>query len=156
MKLKAITAKNNQKQLFGPSLTVLWPIEVGEGGNNDSLVLYGKVGNYYWLFTGDVEEAGELELVAFYPHLKVDILKVGHHGSQTSTSEKFIQQIKPKIALISCGLNNRYNHPNGDVLGRLADLDTTIYRTDLQGSFRYTYSNYLNDKTRKDFQTILE
>ncbi len=156
VKLKAITAKNNQKQLFGPSLTVLWPIEVGEGGNNDSLVLYGKVGNYYWLFTGDVEEAGELELVAFYPHLKVDILKVGHHGSQTSTSEKFIQQIKPKIALISCGLNNRYNHPNGDVLGRLADLDTTIYRTDLQGSFRYTYSNYLNDKTRKDFQTILE
>lgn len=156
VKLRAITAENNQKQLFGPSLAILWPIKAGEGGNNDSLVLYGKVGNYYWLFTGDIEEAGEVDLATHYPHLRVDILKVAHHGSQTSTSEKFMQQIKPKIALISCGLNNRYNHPNGDVLAQLADLGTTVYRTDLQGSFRYTYSHYLNGMVGKDFQTILK
>lgn len=155
-RLSAITAENTQKQLFGPSLAVLWPIKAGEGGNNDSLVLYGKIGNYYWLFTGDIEEAGEAELAAIYPNLRVDILKVAHHGSQTSTSEKFVQQLNPKIALISCGLNNRYNHPNEDVMERFVDLNTTVYRTDLQGSFRYKYSDDLNSVREKDFQTILK
>lgn len=156
VKLNAVTAENAQKQLFGPSLAVLWPLKAGEGGNNDSLVLYGKIGTYYWLFTGDIEEAGEAELAALYPNLRVDILKVAHHGSQTSTSEKFVQQISPKTALISCGLNNRYNHPNGDVMERLASLNTTVYRTDLQGSFRYTYSNYLTGAREKNFQTFLK
>ncbi|MEK6190533.1 MAG: DNA internalization-related competence protein ComEC/Rec2, partial [Carnobacterium alterfunditum] len=151
--LRAITAENTKRQLFGPSLAVLWPIKAGEGGNNDSLVLYGEIGSHYWLFTGDIEEAGEAELAVFYPNLRVDILKVAHHGSKTSTSERFIQQMKPKIALISCGLNNRYNHPNGEVLERLADLNTIVYRTDLQGSFRYTYSNRLSGMIEKDFQT---
>jgi competence protein ComEC len=64
--------------------------------------------------------------------------------------------MKPKIALISCGLNNRYNHPNGEVLERMADLNTIVYRTDLQGSFRYTYSNHLSGMIEKDFQTILK
>ena len=156
VKLNAVTAENAQKQLFGPSLAVLWPLKTGEGGNNDSLVLYGKIGTYYWLFTGDIEEAGEAELAALYPNLRVDILKVAHHGSQTSTSEKFVQQINPKTALISCGLNNRYNHPDGDVMERLASLNTTVYRTDLQGSFRYTYSNYLTGAREKNFQTFLK
>lgn len=156
VKLNAVTAENAQKQLFGPSLAVLWPLKAGEGGNNDSLVLYGKIGTYYWLFTGDIEEAGEAELAALYPNLRVDILKVAHHGSQTSTSERFVQQISPKTALISCGLNNRYNHPNGDVMERLASLNTTVYRTDLQGSFRYTYSNYLTGAREKNFQTFLK
>lgn len=156
VKLNAVTAVTAKKQLFGPSLAVLWPLENGEGGNNDSLILYGKIGQYYWLFTGDIEESGETELAALYPNLRVDILKVAHHGSQTSTSEKFIQGIKPKIALISCGLNNRYNHPNADVLERLAYLNATVYRTDLQGSFRYRYTMHLKESSETKFQTILK
>ncbi|WP_269319395.1 DNA internalization-related competence protein ComEC/Rec2 [Carnobacterium jeotgali] len=155
-KLSALTAENTQKQLFGPSLAVLWPLKAGEGENNDSLVLYGKIGDYYWLFPGDIEEAGEAELAALYPNLRVDILKVAHHGSQTSTSEKFVQQLNPKIALISCGLNNRYNHPNEAVMERFVELNTTVYRTDLQGSFRYTYSDDLTRVKERDFQTILK
>ncbi|AEB29629.1 DNA channel for uptake in competent cells [Carnobacterium sp. 17-4] len=154
--LRAVSAKRAREQLFGPSLAVLWPLDNGEGENNDSLVLYGKIGQFNWLFTGDIEETGEAEVTALYPNLKVDILKVAHHGSQTSTSERFIQKIKPKTALISCGLNNRYNHPNEDVLERLASLNAMVYRTDLQGSFRYTYADYLHIGVEKDFQTILK
>lgn len=154
--LRTVSAKQSRDQLFGPSLTVLWPLDDGEGENNDSLVLYGKIGQFNWLFTGDIEEAGEEKLTALYPNLRVDILKVAHHGSQTSTSESFIQKIKPKTALISCGLNNRYNHPNEDVLKRLASLNAAVYRTDLQGSFRYTYADYLPQELKKDFQTILK
>lgn len=156
VKLNAVTAEHAQKKLYGPSLAVLWPIKTGEGENNDSLVLYGKIGSYYWLFTGDIEEAGETELAALYPNLRVDILKVAHHGSQTSTSEKFLRQINPKTALLSCGLNNRYNHPNEEVLERLDDLKTTVYRTDLQGSFRYTYSTLLTGVRKENVQTFLK
>lgn len=154
--LRVVSAKQSREQLFGPSLAVLWPLDNGEGENNDSLVLYGKIGQFNWLFTGDIEETGEAEVTALYPNLKVDILKVAHHGSQTSTSERFIQKIKPKKALISCGLNNRYNHPNEDVLERLDSVNATVYRTDLQGSFRYTYADYLHIGVKKDFQTILK
>ncbi|MER2174528.1 MAG: DNA internalization-related competence protein ComEC/Rec2 [Carnobacterium sp.] len=153
--LREVSAKRSREQLFGPSLAVLWPLHNGEGENNDSLVLYGEIGQFNWLFTGDIEETGEAEVTALYPNLKVDILKVAHHGSQTSTSESFIQKIKPKTALISCGLNNRYNHPNEDVLERLASVNAMVYRTDLQGSFRYTYADYLHIWIEKGFQTIL-
>lgn len=156
VRLTAVTAETNQKQLVGPSLAVLWPVKNGIGGNNDSLVLYGKIGEYYWLFTGDIEEEGELELTALYPNLRVDILKVAHHGSQTSTSQSFIEGINPKAAIISCGLNNRYGHPKDEVLNRLEDVNALVYRTDLQGSFRYRYITQWNEIKGMDFQTILK
>ena len=63
----------------------------------------------------------------------MDVLKVSHHGSVTSSSEAFLDKIKAEVAVISCGMPNKYNHPRQEVLTRLTDRDTVIYRTDLQG-----------------------
>lgn len=120
-------------------LKALYPSKRGKGENNDSLVLYGEIGGLRWLFTGDIEAEGEAELVKNYPNLQIDCLKVAHHGSKSSTSELFIQQLKPKIALISCGLNNRFNHPNPEILHRLKKQEVKLYRTDLEGAIHYRY-----------------
>lgn len=129
-------------QKVDENLYALYPLDVGEGGNNDSLVLYGKIGEYMWLFTGDLEEAGERELVQRYPSLNVDILNVGHHGSNTSTHHPLLEQIEAERAWISSGVKNIYGHPHPDVLDRLSQHSVTIYRTDQQGAIRYYYSSW--------------
>ncbi len=106
-----------------------------EGTTNDgSIVLYAFMGGAYWLFTGDLEEKGEQQLITMYRSLPVDILKVGHHGSKTSTSEPFLRHIRPKLALISVGRRNRYGHPHREVIERLRHYDVHIFRTDEQGA----------------------
>lgn len=107
--------------------------------NNQSIVLFAKIGGLSWLFTGDLEEIGEMELAENYPFLDVDVLKVGHHGSKTSSSEEFLQQFQPEIAVISVGKNNRYSHPHDIVLTRLASHRMTIYRTDKNGAISYFF-----------------
>lgn len=87
--------------------------------NADSLVLYGKIGDGFWLFTGDADASVEAqELVP--KQLAADYLKVGHHGSRTSTSAALLDQIKPQVALISAGVANRYGHPHLETMVRLA------------------------------------
>ncbi|MFO8070193.1 MAG: DNA internalization-related competence protein ComEC/Rec2 [Alkalibacterium sp.] len=113
----------------------------GTNRNNSSLVVLGLIGNKTWLFTGDLETDGEKELLAKYPNLTVDVLKIGHHGSQTSTHAEFLKQLNPEVAWISCGENNRYGHPHDSVIQKIAELDATIYRTDHDGAIRYKYSN---------------
>ncbi|WP_203664504.1 DNA internalization-related competence protein ComEC/Rec2 [Lacticaseibacillus sp. 53-4] len=83
--------------------------------NADSIVLYGKIGDSNWLFTGDADQG--VETRELMPQaLDVDMLKVGHHGSKTSSAPEFIQQITPKLALISAGVANRYGHPHQETL----------------------------------------
>lgn len=113
------------------SLDILYPRRSGKGENEDSLFIYTTIGNQRILFTGDGTVDNEKEVMQLYPNLTVDILKVGHHGSKTSTDLSFIKQLQPKIALISVGQHNRYGHPHSDVLKKLHT--TTIYRTDTQG-----------------------
>ena len=91
---------------------------VGDGSNNDSVVLYGKLLGKNFLFTGDLEEEGEREVMASYPNLPVDVLKAGHHGSKGSSSPAFLAHISPQIALISAGQNNRYKHPHQETIER--------------------------------------
>lgn len=109
--------------------------------NNQSIVLYAKIGGLTWLFTGDIEETGEMELAENYSFIDVDVLKVGHHGSKTSSSEELLQQFQPEIAVISVGEGNRYGHPHGSVLTRLASHQMTIYRTDKNGAISYFFKN---------------
>lgn len=111
--------------------------EKREDKNESSLILYLDLKGNKFLFMGDASVKNELEILEKYPDLKVDYLKVGHHGSNTSTSEEFITSIIPKEAIISCGENNSYGHPHESVIQILEKYDVNIRRTDLEGTIMY-------------------
>ncbi|QQB70429.1 DNA internalization-related competence protein ComEC/Rec2 [Streptococcus salivarius] len=123
--------------MMGSNLQVLYPNKVGDGGNNDSIVLYGKLLGSSFLFTGDLEKEGEEELMASYPTLRASVLKAGHHGSKGSSSEAFLNQLHPSLALVSAGENNRYKHPNDETIERFKQRHIKILRTDKDGAIRF-------------------
>lgn len=123
--------------MMGSKLQVLYPNKVGDGGNNDSIVLYGKLLGSSFLFTGDLEKEGEEELMASYPTLRASVLKAGHHGSKGSSSEAFLDQLHPSLALVSAGENNRYKHPNDETLERFKQRHIKVLRTDKDGAIRF-------------------
>ncbi|AGX05588.1 DNA internalization-related competence protein ComEC/Rec2 [Bacillus infantis] len=129
-------------QAGSSSFQIISPIQGREYGskNDGSLVILAKAGGLRWLFTGDLEEEGEGRIIQKYPHLKADILKAGHHGSNSSSSSQFLRQIEPKAAVISAGRNNRYGHPHQEVLSRLSSEKIKILRTDLHGAITYTFT----------------
>ncbi|MCC5895021.1 MAG: DNA internalization-related competence protein ComEC/Rec2 [Alkalibacterium sp.] len=108
--------------------------------NNQSMVLAGKYGKLLWLFTGDIEQERERSILSDYPTLKADVLKVSHHGSATSTHENFLKQIAPEVTLTSVGTGNRFGHPNQETVNRLENNQSDNYRTDINGSILYTFS----------------
>ena len=101
--------------------------------NNWSIVLRITYGETSFLFTGDAERELEQELLASGYDLESTVLKVGHHGSETSTSYMFLREVMPRYGVISVGADNTYGHPSEAVLSRLRDADVAVYRTDLQG-----------------------
>lgn len=102
--------------------------------NNTSLVIMATYENNKFLFTGDMRWEAEKELVEAGTDLKADVLKVGHHGSYTSSSYVFLREVMPEFAVISCGRNNEYGHPHAEPMSRLRDAGITIYRTDQMGT----------------------
>lgn len=107
--------------------------------NDNSNVIYTEFNDYKFLFMGDAGIKVEDDLLKKYNLSNIDILKIGHHGSKTSSSEDFIVSINPKYSVISVGKNNRYGHPNNEVLKNLEE--STIYRTDLDGSIIFKIKN---------------
>ncbi|MBO6195413.1 MAG: ComEC family DNA internalization-related competence protein [Bacilli bacterium] len=107
--------------------------------NDNSLVINFSIKNKNVLFMGDSSKEVEERIINDYDIGKVDILKVGHHGSNTSSSKEFINEINPKYSVISVGKNNRYGHPNKEVLDNLED--SKIYRTDEEGSIMFKIKN---------------
>lgn len=103
--------------------------------NNTSIVLKIKYGSTGFLFTGDAETA---ELKTIKGDISADVLKVGHHGSDTSTPQNFLDSVNPKIAVISCGMNNDYGHPHQKTLKRLENKGCEIHRTDLEHTIAVT------------------
>lgn len=103
--------------------------------NASSQIFYVTSVNISILLTGDASTESELNLIKKYDLPEIDILKVGHHGSKTSSSKEFINTIKPKYSLISCGKDNKFGHPNKEVLDNLKD--SKIYRTDIDGSITF-------------------
>ena len=95
--------------------------------NDNSNVIYTELGGYEFMFMGDASTTPEKEILSKYNLLDIDVLKVGHHGSKTSSSEEFINELNPKYSIISVGKNNRYGHPSREVLNYLND--SKIYRT---------------------------
>ena len=119
-------------------IRILHPFPQGGAreGNAGSLVFRLDCGSFRALFTGDLEGAGEEEILPFLSD--TDCLKVAHHGSGNSTLQVFLEQTDPRIALISCGRNNRYGHPHRELLQRLSDCGSDIYRTDRAGAVKIT------------------
>ena len=103
--------------------------------NDNSNVIYTELSGYKFTFMGDSGIEKEKDILDKYNISDIDVLKVGHHGSNTSSSEEFINSINPKYSLISVGKNNRYGHPNKEVLDTLND--SKIYRTDQDGSIMF-------------------
>ena len=135
-KVRSVTAGENFP-IFGSQLEVLSPRKIGNGGHEDSLVLYGKLLDKHFLFTGNLVEKGEKDLLKYYPDLEVDVLKASQHGSKNSSSSAFLEQLKPEIALISVGKSNRTKLPHQKTLTRLETINSKVYRTDQQGAIRF-------------------
>ena len=107
--------------------------------NDNSNVIYTELNNHKFLFMGDAGVGVEEDLIDKYNLKDIDVLKVGHHGSRTSSSKEFIDEINPRYSIISVGKNNRYGHPNDNVLDNLED--SKIYRTDQDGSIMFKIKN---------------
>ena len=124
--------------------------------NNNSIVCKIYYNNFSCLFTGDVEEIAEKEIIKEYKNnlkiLKSDILKVAHHGSKTSSIQEFLQMVNPKIALIGVGEKNKFGHPDEDVIMRLKELKCYIYRTDEFGEIVI----FVNKKGRLKVKKFIE
>ena len=135
-KVRSVTAGENLP-IFGSQLEVLSPRKIRDGGHEDSLVLYGKLLDKHFLFTGNLVEKGEEDLLKQYPDLEVDVLKASQHGSKQLSSSVFLEQLKPEMTLISVGKNNRTKLPHKETLIRLEGINSKVYRTDQQGAIRF-------------------
>lgn len=130
-------------------IDILWPDKekiINENKlNNNSLVFKFIYKNFSILFTGDIESIAEKEILEKYKTnfeiLKSNVLKVAHHGSKTSSNLEFLEKVKPQIALIGVGKDNNFGHPNINVLERLENMNTKIYRTDLNGEIEIKVTN---------------
>ena len=107
--------------------------------NDNSNVIYTEINNYKFLFMGDASKIREKDILDKYNLSDIDVLKVGHHGSKTSSSKSFINEINPRYSIISVGKNNWYGHPNKEALDNLKD--SKIYRTDEDGSIMFKVKN---------------
>ena len=135
-KVHSVTVGENLT-IFGSQLEVLYPRKMGDGGHEDSLVLYGKLLDKHFLFTGNLEEKGEKDVLKQCPDLEVDVLKASQHGSKKSLSSAFLEKLKPEFTLISVGKNNRTKLPHQETLIRLETINSKVYRTDQQGAIRF-------------------
>lgn len=115
------------------TVKILGPLKVYDETNDTSIVLRITYGELSFLFTGDMESSAEADLIDAGIDLRSTVLKVGHHGSSTSSSYRFLKEVAPRYGVISVGTDNDYGHPHEEVLSRYRDADVTIYRTDLQG-----------------------
>lgn len=127
------------QKLPGLPLEILWPIVSGQGKNEDSVVTRGSFGKLNFLFMGDLNRENELRLPT-KAISATQVIKLGHHGSKTSSDERFLQAAKPEIAIISAGRNNRYHHPHQETLATLAANKISYFSTARDGMIKYEWS----------------
>ena len=130
-------------------MKVLWPLSLdptakdgGQDENHLCSVFMIWYGHWKILITGDLDEEGEKEMLAFYAGtdiLKADILKIGHHGSKTSTSQAFLDAVDPAVAVIQVGKNNVYGHPAQKTIEKCMKKDIIVYRNDEQGAIGISF-----------------
>lgn len=132
-------------------LQILAPYETSDEANNVSVVTRLTFGEKAFLFTGDAEKSVEKQMISGAYALKADVLKLGHHGSNTSNSTAFLRQVAPDFAVITCGADNDYGHPHQEVMDRLDRQGMTVYRADIDGHIVFTTDGAtLSVSTRKE------
>ena len=129
--IKELNIENNKLYFLGT--------KEYDNENDNSNVIYTELNGYKFMFMGDASKEREKDILDEYDISNIDVLKVGHHGSNTSSSKEFIKKMNPKYSIISVGKNNRYGHPNKEVLNNLSE--SRIYRTDLDGSIEFKIKN---------------
>lgn len=132
IELKEARAGDSYK-IDGGSLKIVYCDNKADEINNTSIVALITYGKSRVLFTGDLEKEHEVKLGE-----QAELLQVGHHGSRTSSCEKFLKTVKPRWAVISCGEDNEYGHPHSEVLERLGKMGVKVYRTDISGDIIFT------------------
>jgi competence protein ComEC len=117
------------------NIQVIAPKNTGDADLNEvSIVLRVEFGETVFLFTGDAGTKSENDQLTSGLPLKADVLKVGHHGSRTSSTQKYLKEVAPSYVVISCGVDNIYGHPHSEAMTRLTGTGAVIYRTDEQGT----------------------
>lgn len=130
----AVPEPDSSFQLGEATVTVLAPRSAYDDVNDMSLVLRVDYGETSFLFTGDAEYDSETDMLDAGCDVRCDVLKVGHHGSSSSTGYRLLYEAQPQYAVISCGAGNSYGHPHEETMSRLRDADVTVYRTDEDGT----------------------
>lgn len=146
MKVLIVRQKNKMRIEKNLYIDILWPNQsdiISENVlNNNSIVCKLNYEKFSILFTGDIEETAEKQILEYYKNnfkmLNSTMLKVAHHGSKTSTTQEFLNAVNPQFALIGVGKNNTFGHPSNEVIERLKKHNTKIYRTDEMGEIRFT------------------
>lgn len=133
------------------NLAVLAPSYIQEENNLNSIVFRLDYKNKSFLFTGDAEANNELNIINSYELNDIDFLKVGHHGSSSSTTSEFVEEVSPDVAVISCGYKNQYGHPHKSTLDTLEKNNVLTYRTDILGNIVF-YSDGDTIFTTKDYK----
>ena len=131
--------QNVEKIPISNNIITILNTEEYDNENDNSNVIYIELNNYKFMFMGDAGVDKEKDILERYNISNIDVLKVGHHGSKTSSSKSFINKINPKYSIISVGKNNRYGHPNKEVLNNIDH--SKIYRTDEDGSIMFKIKN---------------
>lgn len=149
-KTKMVELKAGMEVKEAINFQVLHPEVAGKGENKDSLSLTCRLAGKSWAFTGDLDQAGEEAIIKKFPDLKIDYFKLGHHGSDTSSSTVFLQAIQPKLVFISAGRNNRYHHPKPETLAKLHQLGIPYLNTQTEGMISWHYG------IREYFSSFLE
>ncbi|GBU10521.1 DNA internalization-related competence protein ComEC/Rec2 [Erysipelotrichaceae bacterium] len=122
-----------------PHLVIFSVLDTSTNNNDTSLLVYGYFGRMYWLFLGDLEKEGEKALIRQYPKLRVDVIKVGHHGSKTSTSRELLAAYKPEYGIINVQTKNIHNHPSKEVVDRLDAYNIKYWVTAVDGGQSYFF-----------------
>ena len=133
-----VPAVGDSFELGEAVVTFLGPIEITDDDNNNSIVCRVDYGDISFLFTGDAERSAENNILDAGENVNATVLKAGHHGSSNATNYRFLREVNPVYAVISCERNNQYGHPHDELLSRLRDAEVSILRTDRNGTVIFT------------------
>ena len=134
------------------TMEILSPSTITDKNNLNSIVSLLNYKGYEFLFTGDAEKENESEILSSCNLPDIEFLKVGHHGSSSSSTDEFIAKLKPEAVAISCGYNNDYGHPHRSVLNTFRENGSVVYRTDKNGSLVF-YCDENGIFTKKKYKT---